>query len=198
MAKRSSIIRIRKREGFTFAEFPEGDLLDHVRANQSFYLGSIFAVIQEWFENGQPKTREVRHDFRGWCQPLDWIMQNLFGAAPLMGEHERAQERVSNPNLTFLRKICLAVAQTRDHWETPLNASQLYEIAENVGIDVPGLKEADEDKAKRMIGMIMARVFLKSYTIQLDDFRVIREASVRDREDGRGGFIMKTYTFFRQ
>ena len=31
------------------------------------------------------------HDFRGWCATLDWIVQNLLGAAPLMDGHREAQ-----------------------------------------------------------------------------------------------------------
>src|SRR5438067_11374824 len=84
MANRSSIIRIRKRESFTYSDFSEGDLLSHIRANQSYYQGCVFAVIREWYRAGRPKSCELRHDFRGWFQALDWIVQNPFRAAPLM------------------------------------------------------------------------------------------------------------------
>jgi|tagenome__1003787_1003787.scaffolds.fasta_scaffold20866626_1 hypothetical protein len=40
MANRSSIIRIRKRDRFTYSNFSEGDLLLHVRANQAYFLGA--------------------------------------------------------------------------------------------------------------------------------------------------------------
>jgi hypothetical protein len=93
MANRSSIIRIRKRQRFTYSNFPEGDLLSHIRANQSYYLGCVFAVIEEWYRGGQLRSGELRHDFRDWCQTLDWIVQNLFKAAPLMGgTRERKNE----------------------------------------------------------------------------------------------------------
>lgn len=44
-ANRSSIIRLRKRHGYTFRHFDEGDLLSHVAANQNYYLGCVFSVI---------------------------------------------------------------------------------------------------------------------------------------------------------
>jgi hypothetical protein len=196
MANRSSIIRIRKREGFTYSNFPEGDLLSHLRANQSYYLGCVFAVIEEWYRGGRLRSSQLRHDFREWCQTLDWIVQNLFKAAPLMEGHEGAQERVSNPGLTFVRKLCLAL-EAEDSLETPLIASQLYDIAENAGIEVPGLRVPDEEKARKVIGSIMAKVFNKGDAVELDGFRVVREESFRDREDATagGGYSMKTYIF---
>jgi hypothetical protein len=196
MANRSSIIRIRKREKFIYSNFPEGDLLFHVRANQSYYLGCVFAVIEEWYYRGRLQSRELRHDFRSWCQPLDWIVQNLFKAAPLMEGHPGAQERVSNPGLTFVRKVCLAV-EADDSLGIPLIASQLYEIAENAEIEVPGLRVPDEDKARKIIGRIMAKVFSKGDAVELDGFQVVRKESTRDREDptAGGGYPVKSYIF---
>jgi hypothetical protein len=196
MANRSSIIRIRKREGLTYSDFPEGDLLAHIRGNQSYYLGCVFAVIHEWYYGGRCRSCELRHDFREWYQTLDWIVQNLFKEAPLMEGHQGAQERVSNPGLTFVRKVCLAL-EAEDSLETPLIASQLYEIAENAGIEVPGLRFADEDRARKVIGRIMAKVFSKGDTVELDGFQVVREESFRDREDGTAGgrYCVKSYIF---
>ena len=53
-ANRGSIVRNRKREGYTFNQYPEGDLLEHVRACQPHYLGAVFAIIREWIELGCP------------------------------------------------------------------------------------------------------------------------------------------------
>jgi hypothetical protein len=196
MANRSSIIRTRKRQRFTYSNFPEGDLLSHIRANQSYYLGCVFAVIQEWYRGGRLRSGELRHDFRDWCQTLDWIVQNLFKAAPLMEAHRGAQERVSNPGLTFVRKLCLAL-EAEDSLETPLIASQLYDVAEIAGVEVPGLRVADEDRARKVIGSIMAKVFSNGDTVELDGFRVVREESTRDRADNTvgGSYRVKSYVF---
>jgi hypothetical protein len=196
MANRSSIIRIRKRQRFIYSDFPEGDLLSHIRVNQPYYLACVFAVIQEWYYRGQPRSRELRHDFRDWCLTLDWIVQNLFKTAPLMEGHRGAQERVSNPGLTFVRNLCLAL-EAEDSLETPLIASQLYDIAEIAGVEVPGLRVADEDRGRKIIGSIMAKVFSDGDTVELDGFRAVKEESIRDREDttAGGSYRVKSYVF---
>jgi len=195
-ANRSSIVRIRKREGHAFRQFPEGDLLQHVRANQSYYLGVVFAIVREWIRRGRLRSQEMRHDFREWCQTLDWIIQDILGEASLMDGHEAAQERVSDPALTFLRKLTLAVVDQGRAGE-PLIASTLYEIADAAQVPVPGLREPDEDKGKRAIGMLMARLFKTTVTLELDGFRVTRRESEKFRGDGGGNYIAKEYLFTR-
>jgi len=76
LANRSSCVRMLKRgDDHSFREYPEGDILDHVRANQPLYLGAVFAVIRQWHQDGMPRSRETHHDFRNWVQKLDYIVQ---------------------------------------------------------------------------------------------------------------------------
>jgi len=196
-ANRGSIVRNRRREqGFQFRRYPEGDLLDHVRACQPHCLGAVFAIIRRWIELGRPRSGETRHDFREWAQKLDWILQNILGEAPLMDGHEAAQERVSNPALTFLRKLALTVAE-RGRLGESLIASQLNEIADSAELDVPGLREPDEEKGKLLIGSILARLFKAGDSINVDEFTVIRHEAETNRHDGGGAYIAKTYQFKR-
>ena len=53
LANRSCIARIRKRRGFSFRRYPEGNLLEHVAANQPRYLGAIYCVISQWLAHGK-------------------------------------------------------------------------------------------------------------------------------------------------
>lgn len=193
-ANRGSIVRIRKREGFSFHQYREGDLLDHVRAWQHYFLGAVFTIIRRWNELGRPRSNETRHDFREWVQVLDWIVQNILDEAPLMDGHQAAQERVSNPGLTFLRKLALAVAE-QDRLSEELSASALYEIADSAEVDIPGLHEPDEDKGKRVIGSIMARLFKTTNSLTVDEFRVSRHEEEAERHDGGGTYTAKTYEF---
>jgi len=106
LANRGSIIRIRKKPaGYTFAQFPEGDIHQHIVANQPRFLGCVFAIVAEWVTRGQPRPREHRHDFREWAQSLDWIVQNLLRAAPLLDGHEDARSRGSDPRRNWLRSL---------------------------------------------------------------------------------------------
>jgi CHC2 zinc finger len=196
LANRSSFVRIFKRKN---VQFP--DTLGMVREQQSYYLGCVFAVVRAWHELGKPRTAETRHDFREWCQSLDWIVQEIFGLSPLMDGHIAAQERVSSPALTFLRRIALEVERT-DKLDTALMASQIFELAEDADIQIPGLRDEDrhnDEKAKKIIGIKMASAFKEYQTIELDGFSVVRTESNRDREaDNGGSYVVKTYTFSRR
>jgi hypothetical protein len=193
-ANRCSIVRIRKREGFKFYRYPEGDLLDHVKRWQSYYLAAVFEIVRKWIKAGRLRTAETGHDFREWVQTLDWIVQHILDETPLMRGHQAAQERVSNPSLTFLRNLALAVAE-QDQLNGQLSASELYKIAADNDVDVPGLHEPDEHKGKRVIGSIMARLFKTADTLDVDDFTVSRHEVETERSDGGGKYTARTYEF---
>ena len=174
LANRSVITRIRKRPaGYQFKKWPEGDLLDHVKANQAYYLGCIFAVVTEWQRRGQPVTGETRHDFRQWVQALDAIVQTIFKAAPIMDGHEAHKARVANPALSWLRQVAIElVAKGKTGW---LTASQLSEVASDADIPIPSIRPdaADEDRY-RAIGRLMSRIFRETNEVEVDDLKVIR------------------------
>lgn len=90
LCRRSYTIRIRKRPlDFHWNRYREGDVLKHVRANQSYYLGCVFAVIREWQRLGKPRTFERRHSFTLYTQSLDWISQNIFEIdLPILCDHD--------------------------------------------------------------------------------------------------------------
>lgn len=191
-ANRSSIIRIFKRDGVQFR-----DSLGDVIKRQPYFLGCVFAVIREWHRQGKPRTTETGHDFREWCQVLDWIVQNVFGLAPLVTGHLAAQERVSNPVLTFLRRLSLEVAK-EDLLDVPLIASRLFEIADAAEIPIPGLRPADihdGEKARKIIGTKLATIFKASDAVDLDGFTITRGEESHQRGDGQGFTALKVYTF---
>lgn len=192
LANRSSIIRIFKRDNVPFA-----DTLGLVRERQSYFLGCVFAIVREWHRHGKQRTADTRHDFREWAQTLDWIVQKIFQAAPLMDGHTAAQERVSNPALTFVRLLGIAVERGERLGE-PLSASQIYEIADESDIAIPGMKadsRADEDKGRKIIGIKLGALFRKSDVLEVDGFRVRRQEETREREGGL--YTAKTYSFSR-
>ena len=197
LANRSNIIRIRKKPpGFEFTKYPEGDLLAHARAHQAYYLGCVFAVIRHWHAEEQPRTAETRHDFREWVQVVDWIVQNVFGLGPVMDGHLEAQERVSNPAMVWLRSLALAIDQTGE-LNRALTATEIHSLCESADIAVPGLRDgADEDKAKKVVGTLMAKLFRNADTLDVDGYEVVREERyvVRDNINAGGSYKSKTYT----
>lgn len=194
IANRSLITRIRKQsEEYQFKEYPEGGLLSHVVAKQPFYLGAVFSVIKEWARNGCPKTAEKRHDFRDWCQTMDWIVQNIFKLAPLLDGHREEQARTANPALQWLRDVAMA-ARNSGFLNRELTTAQLVSIAEDAGIDFPGNSLSREEPHQRA-GKIIGKVFrdTEDQVIAVDGHTVTREERSVHVE-GRGYEKQKRYT----
>lgn len=198
LANRSSCVRILKQPpGHMFREYPEGDILDHIRANSGRYLGAMFAVVRTWHAQGKPRTKETQHDFRSWARTLDWIVQNLLGAAPLMEGHHEAQRRMANTALTWLRDVALAVRRA-GRLDQALRAWQILEIIqdspeiETSGIrDDANLDEKDtRSQALRTLGRLIAKCFGTDDAVQIDHITVERHEIPDD--DWR---TVKEYTF---
>jgi hypothetical protein len=179
LANRGSICRISKRPGFKYR-----DTLGEVQRLQSNFLGCVFSLISAWITAGKPRTSETRHDFTQWCQTVDWIVQNLMGGAPVMEGHPEAQERVSNPALSWLRSVALAV-EAENRLGDNLIASALVEICAVHDFDIPGVADIeDEEKARKQVGMLMRRVFREGDSIELDGFTIQRVSQAHKKPSG--------------
>ena len=183
LANRSSCVRILKRaEDYRFRQYAEGDILEHIRANQPLYLGAVFAVVKAWHAAGKPRTEATGHDFRAWAGRLDWIAQNLLQAGPLLEGHRETQVRMATPVLNWLRDVALAVRDS-GYLGTWLRASDLVDIiAQRPDAELPGLPEgADltEDEVKKKVlqamGRRLAQCFGTSSVREIDNFRIERK-----------------------
>jgi hypothetical protein len=183
LANRSSCVRILKQpEDYHFRQFPEGDILDHVRANQPLYLGAVFAVVKAWHAAGKPRTDTTGHDFRAWAKSLDWIVQNIFQAGALLDGHRETQARMATPVLNWLRHVALAV-RDGGYLGTWLRANDLVDIvALRPDTDLPGLPEhgdlVDDDVRKKIlqaVGRRMAQCFGADSVLDIDTFRIERK-----------------------
>jgi hypothetical protein len=183
LANRSSCVRILKHsEGYHFRRYPEGGILDHVRASQPLYLGAVFAVVRAWHAAGKPHTDTTGHDFRAWAGALDWIVQNIFKAGPLMEGHRETQVRMATPVLNWLRDVALSVRGSGllDTW---LRANDLVEIISGKpDTELPGLPEGagltdDEVKKKvlQAVGRRMAQCFGVEGARTMDGIQIERK-----------------------
>jgi len=198
LANRASIIRIRKRPGYTFRKFPEGDILTHVHANQAYFLGAVFSVIRAWHTAGKPQTAETRHDFRDWAQPLDWIVQNILQEAPLIDGHSEAQERVSNPALTWLRRVALAV-EADQRLDEDIMAGSIGELCEDHGIEIPGLRDASNEVGRnKRVGILMKKAFGEAEEIPIDRCHVRRKKTEKYDQTEQRYRTLRAYTFTLQ
>ena len=175
LANRAVITRIRKRaDTHSFQTYPEGDIVSHIKAHQPRYLGAVHAVIREWAAKGRPLTTERRHDFRRWCQSMDWIVQNIFGLPPLLDGHREEQMRTANPRLQWLRDIARAIINAGYSGES-LTAADFGEAAEDHDLPLPGSKASSESIDMR-VGRLLGRLFKdqEGDTISVDGLRITR------------------------
>jgi putative DNA primase/helicase len=203
LANRSSPIRILKQpEDYHFREYPEGDLLAHVRANQGRFLGAVFAVVKHWHAQSCPGTDETRHSFHAWARSLDWIVQNVFNATPLCDGLPGARTRMADTNLTWMREACLVLARQgkADRW---LTASDIVEALGSAGEPLPGMPVGGDQSnpevrtqvltaAGRMLGQAFERHGRPAgelSVINLDTMNLSRRTE-RDTAKGRD---IKTY-----
>ena len=92
LQRRFSVVRLGKRPPtYRYCKYREGRILDHIRANQPYYLGCVYAVIREWVYQGMPTSKESRHSFADWACAIDWIIQHIFkaGMSPFDGYDSR-------------------------------------------------------------------------------------------------------------
>jgi hypothetical protein len=133
-------------------------------------------------------------------QVLDWIAQKICGTVPIMDGHEQAQERVSNPALVWLRKVVLAVGEAGE-LDRELTATDIHGLCDGRDIEIPGLRPgSDEDKGKKVVGSVMAKLFRERGTVEVDGFEVTREEKYLARDDASAGgnFKSKTYIVRRK
>ena len=196
LTNRASIIRIKKREGHQFRLKDGKDDLQMTFDLQPVWYGAVLRVIKEWHRLGKQRTTDTRHSFREWCQILDWIVQNIFKAAPLMDNHEEAKERAASPNLTFLRTLAIAVQEDHD-LDHPLSATQLVNLCVEKEVEIPGLsgdKQTDVDAGRKQLGMIMGKLFGEESALPVEDFRVVKTEETATTDQGNSQ-VLKKYTF---
>jgi hypothetical protein len=197
-ANRCIVTKIVKRPtGAAFKTFPEGDLLQHVKANQHIYLGAVFAIVREWVDRGKPRSDENRHDFREWSQSLDYIVTEIMGMPPLLDGHRDEQLRTANPDLQWLRSIALAVVRNRAGEE--LSASMLAEIGTDEGIDFPPRRMTKENPSL-IVGRIMGSIYKETEgnLVKVDSGSISVSRIEREgRKDSGDWGMLKFYTFTR-
>lgn len=194
LANRSSMIRLRKQEqSYQFQEYPEGDLLSHIQANQGIYLGAVYAALREWIKTGRPRTDESRHSFRPWAQSLDWIVQHIFDLPPLLDGQVAILDRITRPEISLLRSIAREVHH-QGHLGKYLTATHLFKLVEGTEtMDQLGYRLKDTATGQQEAGAIvtigkqMKRSFKGqcSLTIEVDEYIVTRTENGRNSSSNR-------------
>jgi hypothetical protein len=199
LGNRSIIVRIAKHASdFQFAQYPEGNILPHIKANQLQYLGAVFRVIQEWWEHGRKRSKENRHDFTEWVQTLDWIVQEICGLAPLLEGHTEAILRVSDPALSWLRQVALAVEE-QSRLSEALLAREIIDICQALGIEVPGFRGfIGSEQLLMHVGKILGRIFREESETKIDRYQIRKDSRKEHRPLEAGGDFFKHYYWFEK
>ncbi len=201
-ANRCIITRISKQvEGYKFKRYAEGDAVDHIKANRPRWLGAVFAILREWHRRGSPRTDEMRHDFRGWVQSLDYIVTEIMGLAPLLEGHKAEQERVGNPCLQWLREVARCVFEAGLEG-VPLLTAQLIEPAEEEGISGPtAIREKSGEPTYARAGRAIKKAFQSDSdndgVLEVGEFTITRE-KVLTFDEGQRRDIEKTHYVIRR
>jgi hypothetical protein len=188
LANRCCIIRIRKRDGFGFKRYDEGDLLDHVQANQGYYLGCVFAVLKAWIKEEKPVDYDHRHSFRKWSAALNWITREFFADVEkseptrMLDGHAEIQKRTSNPFEAILRSVAIQL-KSEDRLGDLFNASELVDIVEG---DTPNTISGKDDAQKaQAFGRQIATLYRKAGkdVIHVEEFTISRETRTNSNRE---------------
>ena len=199
-ANRSCFVRIRKRPGFVFRDYPEGNLLDHVIATQPGCLSAVYSIVAHWVSHGKPVVHGSRGEgrFRHWWEIAAWIAVQIFNLPSPLDGHEIAQARAANPTLAWLRSVYLAIANTGRLQEW-LSATEIVEFCREEGLPVPGLShDATDSKAVLRVGVIMGDLFKDGNCVQGEGFELRRSEEMRLIESSGQEKPLKKYAFWEK
>ena len=193
-AKRASITRMLKQSpGFPFKQYHEGNLRDHIAANQPRYLGAVFSLICDWCRRNKPTTNTTGHDFREWAAVLDSFTCYYMGEQLLSG-HEQAQERTANPALSWLRAVGLLVLNSGKAGRE-LPAAELYEMSADDQLAIPGMRQPDDQQGPQVVGRVLAKCFREGNRVEVDHLTIERTERMEYDPGSRKDVIRKTYRF---
>jgi len=209
MANRSSIIRIQKQpQFFKFKQYGDGvqkvDVAEWIKLNQSYYLGCVYRVVQEWYSRGCPGREDHGdHDFRWWARRGDWFCQNLFGEAPMLVGHRSIQTRAGDARLSWLQRVAVQADKSGRLFE-PLKMHELLNLCGEGGFE-PYRKSGDANKQfgddaaeLRYLGTSFGPLFQRcANRVDLDGYSIVRDETTATRETNGQTFSVKGYTVLK-
>jgi hypothetical protein len=192
LANRTCAIRIRRqRECYRWKEWPEGSLLEHVKANHAFYLGAVAAVVESWTLDGM-QTMECHHPQREWASAMNWIVQRIFRLPPLLEGHSKLTLRVADPLTGFLTELGNEIQEQGD----TLTVSEMITIAKAANVRLPVNTEGDHPKGEQLqLGALISQAFGEGHQLEINGHLVERITKRVRRPDGDGYFESKAYRF---
>jgi hypothetical protein len=118
--------------------------------------------------------------------------------APLLDGHVDEVLRVSDPALSWLRQVGIAVEKVK-RLDEALAASELVDVCQAHSIDFPNKVFTDDlNQLAMYVGRLLGRVFHDGPELEIDRYRIKRESITQDRPMHEGGSFVKTYYRFEK
>lgn len=201
LLRRSSIVKILKRDDYVYREFPSGDLVSHVRANSSYFLGAVHFVIREWGRRGRHCPKDTRHSFRRWVGVLGYITKDILGYADLMDGYDAIEKRMDSKEMTWLRDVLGKLAPVLDPGTKYTTSQLIDELLDTHPELIPGYSDQldpyeckeTKDKLNRAMGRRLKVAMNKGSEICVDGRKLVIGEIQVPRDDGKGNRDCKAY-----
>lgn len=182
LANRCNIIRLEKRRGYSFTTYPEGDILDHIKANRTRFVSAVFAILKKYVEDGKQRTSDLRGDgrFRPWWQTVDWILQAYWQNDAIHSGHQEAQLRTSDTLLTWFRNFCVMVDK-KGELGSEFSTSHLIEFCTDHEVELPDL---NAENPQVSLGRKLAPLFKNGDCHKIDQWQIKRIEKMIAHESG--------------
>jgi hypothetical protein len=185
LTNRTIVTRILKQaKRYDFASYPEGNILDHVRANNSEYHGAVYFLIQAWYDQGCPVDENAvhEHDFSKWAGILNYILTEILGEADMFAGYADVKMMLHTPNQRWLLEVARAMLSDKESTEA-LQTRELLDELELTGHEtlIPGFREADTlelsnvaRKCTTLTGRRFSALFGELNEITIENVRIKR------------------------
>jgi hypothetical protein len=201
LLRRSSIVKILKRDGYAFREFPEGDLVSHIRANYRYYLGAVYYVIREWDRCGRPCPKDTRHSFRRWAGVLGYCVKDILGYADPLENYDKVERRMDSKELTWLRNVLGKLVPVLDPQKQYTTSELIDELLDVEPELIPGYSDdADptacrdtREKLNRAMGRKLKMAMDKQPELRVDGLQFVQSEIQVPRPDGKGKRAQRGY-----
>ena len=169
LADRSVRLALRKQPpNYRFRNWPEGDLIEHVRKNAAEYLACIYSLICQWVNVERPTGQAITgFRFKQWESICSFFCEQLLGTPLLDDAHQQFQQEVSDPDAVLLRQIFMLLSQRGN--SLPQQATDLVEIAASEG----WMPRTGDDRKLKM-GRMLSRRFPTQGVFRFGQFTVTR------------------------
>jgi hypothetical protein len=151
------------------------DFIDHVRENQTPYLGAVYKILSEWISRGRPSTTENRHNFYKWAGAMDYIITEILGMPRLLDDYD--PRGLVDPTVSWLRLVIHNL-----QGEQKFDTTDLWNFLERNELEVYSKKNTQVESAAG-IGKLLTPIFPESGTeIKIEGWTIKREDGTHEEK----------------